>query len=80
MTLKTYSVRRNFSKTSEPKAEKRKQTKPIFVIQKHFARSLHFDFRIAYNGVLKSWAVPKGMPKTTKERRLAIQTEDHPIS
>lgn len=79
-TLSSYQKKRNFKKTPEPKGKKlipKKQ--PIFVVQKHAARSLHYDFRIEVKGVLKSWAIPKGFPKSTKEKRLAVLTEDHPM-
>ncbi|PCI96018.1 DNA ligase [Candidatus Aerophobetes bacterium] len=80
MSLTQYKKKRDFTKTKEPKAVKRTSTKKrLFVIQKHYATRLHFDFRLELNGVLKSWAVPKGLSKSTKDKRLAIQTEDHPI-
>ncbi len=78
--LAAYKKRRNFSKTKEPKAAKRKTgKKPLFVVQKHAATHLHYDFRIEMNGALKSWAVPKGPPKKIGEKHLAIETEDHPL-
>ena len=78
--LSEYSSKRDFTLTTEPKAEV-KQTKglPIFVIQEHHSRRLHYDLRLESGGVLKSWAVPKGIPQTSKERHLAVQTEDHPL-
>lgn len=82
--LKAYSEKRDFRKTSEPGegdvnldwADER----PIFVIQKHDASNLHYDFRIEVDGVLKSWAVPKGLSTDPSEKRLAIPTEDHPLA
>lgn len=80
MSLKKYSKKRDFSVTPEPKPKKLKGKSAQYVIQKHHARSLHYDFRLSIGGVLKSWAVPKGVPKTTKEKHLAVETEDHPLS
>jgi DNA ligase D-like protein (predicted 3'-phosphoesterase) len=78
---KEYLKKRDFRKTPEPSGSlKRSSKKPVFVIQKHDARNLHYDFRIEVNGVLKSWAVPKGPSTDPKEKRLAIPTEDHPLS
>lgn len=79
MTLLGCKKRRDFGKTPEPKAKITKG-KNIFVIQKHLSRRPHFDFRIQINRVLKSWAVPKGMPKSPGDRKLAILTEDHPLN
>lgn len=80
MSLSQYKRKRNLSKSKEPKAV-RKSTKEgrIFVLQKHYAKTTHFDLRFELNGVLKSWAVPKGVSRSTKDKRLAIQTEDHPL-
>ena len=69
-------------KTPEPQASdfKKSSDKPIFVVQRHDARNLHYDFRLEMDGVLKSWAVPKQPPKEAGTKRLAIQTEDHPLA
>ncbi len=86
--LKEYLKKRKFDlpageagKTPEPKPAERKKTvaKDIFVIQKHAAKNLHYDLRLEISGVLKSWAVPKGVPQKSGVKNLAIQTEDHPI-
>ncbi|MFA6088418.1 MAG: DNA polymerase ligase N-terminal domain-containing protein [Candidatus Woesearchaeota archaeon] len=79
--LSTYKEKRDFEKTNEPKetdaVKKRKGT--IFVVQEHNATRLHYDFRLEIDGVLRSWAVPKGIPTTVSEKHLAVETEDHPI-
>jgi len=78
--LKEYIQKRHFDKTTEPKPKKATQPeKQIFVIQKHDASHLHYDFRLEINGVLKSWAIPKGPTNDPDQKRLAIPTEDHPI-
>lgn len=80
MAKTAYEKKRDFSKTPEPKGRSRKTTdEPLFVVQKHDATTLHYDFRIAADGVLKSWAVPKGPSTDPREKRLAIPTEDHPL-
>ncbi|MGW8194496.1 MAG: DNA polymerase ligase N-terminal domain-containing protein [Desulforhopalus sp.] len=80
--LKGYQAKRDFRRTGEPKGEKDSSggKKPLFVIQKHDASRLHYDFRIEVDGVLKSWAVPKGPSTDPREKRLAIPTEDHPLA
>lgn len=81
MSLNKYNQKRNFSKTVEPVGElKRSHKKLKFVVQHHMARKDHYDFRLEYNGVLKSWAVPKGPSYDSKDKRLAIMVEDHPLS
>lgn len=80
MAKKKYTEKRNFSKTPEPKSGGKRGTQKLFVIQKHHAKRLHYDLRLQHGKTLKSWAVPKGIPKTTKEKHLAIQVEDHPIA
>lgn len=81
--LKKYKSRRNFRVSPEPsgkkRAKKRSGKEPIFVIQKHNASYLHYDFRLEIDGVLKSWAVPKGPSTDPHEKRLAVETEDHPM-
>lgn len=79
-SLEKYRSKRDFRKTGEPKGGKnRKGSKPVFVIQKHKASQLHYDFRLEIDGVLKSWAVPKGVSTDPREKRLAVMTEDHPL-
>src|SRR5580698_10048625 len=78
--LKEYARKRNFKKTAEPAAELSRRNKSRFVIQKHAASRLHYDFRLELGGTLKSWAVPKGVPYAKGEKRLAMQTEDHPLA
>lgn len=81
VSLREYRKKRDFQKTPEPAGESKasKSSKPLYVIQKHQATRLHYDLRLELDGVLKSWAIPKEPPSKLGERRLAVQTEDHPI-
>ncbi|MBD3230222.1 MAG: 3'-phosphoesterase [Candidatus Lokiarchaeota archaeon] len=80
MSLEEYKKKRKFDKTTEPIGTEKKEgnDQRIFVIQEHDASNLHWDLRIEKEGVLKSWAVPKGVPEKEGIKRLAIPTEDHP--
>jgi DNA ligase D-like protein (predicted 3'-phosphoesterase) len=87
MALKSYRDKRDFTRSGEPSGKRRAERKaagrrgerPIFVIQEHAASSHHFDVRLEVEGVLKSWAVPKGPSTDPAEKRLAVPTEDHPL-
>jgi bifunctional non-homologous end joining protein LigD len=79
-SLKTYRKKRDFHRTPEPVGKSKKERKKgIFVVQQHQATRDHWDFRLEVGDVLKSWAVPKGMPVEVAEKHLAVETEDHPL-
>jgi len=80
-SLRSYQSRRDFRATPEPKGRRVtcKKKLPVFVIQKHAARQLHYDLRLEIDGVLVSWALPKGPSLNPRQRRLAVRTENHPL-
>ena len=79
MSLSEYRKKRDPKQTPEPFSGAKRSKKPIFVVQRHDATRLHYDFRLEMNGALASWAVPKGVPLEPGAKALAVHVEDHPL-